>query len=38
LKNEGAGSISLRRHNLLMLSNIANCYRLRTISYEGYSS
>ena len=37
IENEGAGIDFAGRHNLLMLSNIANCYRLRAISYEGYS-
>src|SRR2546428_648930 len=37
IENEGAGIDFAARHNLLMLSNIANCYRLRAISYEGYS-
>ena len=37
IENEGAGIDFAGRHNLLMLSNIANCYRLQAISYEGYS-
>jgi 2-furoyl-CoA dehydrogenase large subunit len=37
IENEGAGIDFAGRHNLLMLSNIANCYRFRAISYEGYS-
>jgi 2-furoyl-CoA dehydrogenase large subunit len=37
IENEGAGIDFAGRHNLLMLSNIANCYRLKAISYEGYS-
>ena len=37
IENEGAGIDFAARHNLLMLSNIANCYRFRAISYEGYS-
>jgi 2-furoyl-CoA dehydrogenase large subunit len=37
IENEGAGIDFAGRHNLLMLSNIVNCYRLRAISYEGYS-
>lgn len=37
IENEGAGVDFAGRHNLLMLSNIANCYRYRAISYEGYS-
>src|SRR5919108_1752527 len=37
IENEGAGIDFAGRHNLLMLSNIANCYRLRAVSYEGYS-
>jgi 2-furoyl-CoA dehydrogenase large subunit len=37
IENEGAGIDFAARHNLLMLSNIANCYRIRAISYEGYS-
>ena len=37
IENEGAGIDFAARHNLLMLSNIANCYRLRALSYEGYS-
>src|SRR5437870_6094910 len=37
IENEGAGIDFAARHNLLMLSNIANCYCLRAISYEGYS-
>jgi 2-furoyl-CoA dehydrogenase large subunit len=37
IENEGAGIDFAARHNLLMLSNIANCYRYRAISYEGYS-
>ncbi len=37
IENEGAGIDFAGRHNLLMLSNIANCYRLGAISYEGYS-
>jgi 2-furoyl-CoA dehydrogenase large subunit len=37
IENEGAGIDFAGRHNLLMLSNISNCYRLRAISYEGYS-
>ncbi|HYV70183.1 MAG TPA: xanthine dehydrogenase family protein molybdopterin-binding subunit [Pseudolabrys sp.] len=37
IENEGAGIDFAARHNLLMLSNIANCYRVRALSYEGYS-
>jgi 2-furoyl-CoA dehydrogenase large subunit len=37
IENEGAGIEFAARHNLLMLSNIANCYRFRAVSYEGYS-
>src|SRR3989449_6590621 len=37
IENEGAGIDFAARHNLLMLSNIANCYRFRALSYEGYS-
>src|SRR5437773_12023467 len=37
IENEGAGIDFAARHNLLMLSDIANCYRLRAIAYEGYS-
>src|SRR5438093_2719782 len=37
IEKESAGIDFAARHNLLMLSNIANCYRLRAISYEGYS-
>jgi CO/xanthine dehydrogenase Mo-binding subunit len=37
IENEGAGIDFAGRHNLLMLSNIVNCYRLHAISYEGYS-
>ena len=37
VENEGAGVDFAGRHNLLMLSNIANCYRFRAVSYEGYS-
>src|SRR5205085_1928886 len=37
IENEGAGIDFAARHNLLMLSNIANCYRMPAVSYEGYS-
>jgi 2-furoyl-CoA dehydrogenase large subunit len=37
IENEGAGIDFAGRHNLLMLSNIVNCYRLQAVSYEGYS-
>jgi 2-furoyl-CoA dehydrogenase large subunit len=37
IENEGAGIDFAGRHNLLMLSNIANCYRFHAVSYEGYS-
>ncbi|HEY3302813.1 MAG TPA: xanthine dehydrogenase family protein molybdopterin-binding subunit [Candidatus Binatia bacterium] len=37
VENEGAGIDFAGRHNLLMLSNIVNCYRFRAVSYEGYS-
>jgi len=37
IENEGAGIDFAGRHNLLMLSNIVNCYRVPAVSYEGYS-
>jgi 2-furoyl-CoA dehydrogenase large subunit len=37
VEDEGAGIDFAGRHNLLMLSNIVNCYRLQAVSYEGYS-
>ncbi len=37
IENEGAGIDFAGRHNLLMLSNIVNCYRIPAVSYEGYS-
>ncbi|HEY8694828.1 MAG TPA: molybdopterin cofactor-binding domain-containing protein, partial [Chloroflexota bacterium] len=37
IENEGAGIDFAGRHNLLMLSNIVNCYRVQAVSYEGYS-
>ncbi|HEX6513288.1 MAG TPA: xanthine dehydrogenase family protein molybdopterin-binding subunit [Chloroflexota bacterium] len=37
VENEGAGIDFAGRHNLLMLSNIVNCYRVRAVSYEGFS-
>ena len=37
VENEGAGIDFAGRHNLLMLSNIVNCYRVPAVSYEGYS-
>jgi len=37
IEDEGAGVDFAGRHNLLMLSNIVNCYRFRAVSYEGYS-
>jgi 2-furoyl-CoA dehydrogenase large subunit len=37
IENEGAGIDFAGRHNLLMLSNIVNCYRFCAVSYEGYS-
>lgn len=35
--NEGAGLDFAIRHNVLMLANLVNCYRVPAISYEGYS-
>ena len=35
--NEGAGIDFAGRHNLLMLTNLVNCYRIAAVSYEGYS-
>ncbi|NIO11713.1 MAG: molybdopterin-dependent oxidoreductase, partial [Deltaproteobacteria bacterium] len=37
VENEGAGIDFAGRHNLLMLSNIVNCYKVPAVSYEGYS-
>lgn len=37
IENEGAGIDFAGRHNLLMLSNIVNCYRVQAVQYEGYS-
>jgi len=37
IENEGAGIDFAGRHNLLMLSNIVNCYRVPAVSYDGYS-
>ncbi len=37
IENEGAGIDFAGRHNLLMLSNIVNCYRVPAVSYEGWS-
>ncbi len=37
IENEGAGIDFAGRHNLLMLTNIVNCYRIPAVSYEGYS-
>jgi 2-furoyl-CoA dehydrogenase large subunit len=37
VENEGAGIDFAGRHNLLMLSNIVNCYRVPAVSYEGFS-
>jgi 2-furoyl-CoA dehydrogenase large subunit len=37
IENEGAGIDFAGRHNLLMLSNAVNCYRIPAVSYEGYS-
>jgi 2-furoyl-CoA dehydrogenase large subunit len=37
IENEGAGIDFAGRHNLLMLSNLVNCYRIPAVSYEGYS-
>jgi len=37
IESEGAGIDFAGRHNLLMLSNIVNCYRVPAVSYEGYS-
>lgn len=37
IENEGAGIDFAGRHNLLMLSNIVNCYRVPAVSYEGFS-
>jgi len=37
IENEGAGIDFAGRHNLLMLSNIVNCYRVRAVQYEGFS-
>jgi 2-furoyl-CoA dehydrogenase large subunit len=37
VENEGAGIDFAGRHNLLMLTNIVNCYRVPAVSYEGYS-
>jgi 2-furoyl-CoA dehydrogenase large subunit len=37
IENEGAGIDFAGRHNLLMLSNAVNCYRIQALSYEGYS-
>lgn len=37
IENEGAGIDFAGRHNLLMLSNMVNCYRMQAVSYEGYS-
>src|SRR5204862_432886 len=34
---EGAGIDFAGRHNLLMLTNLVNCYRIPAASYEGYS-
>ncbi|MBM2809526.1 MAG: Xanthine dehydrogenase family protein molybdopterin-binding subunit [Chloroflexi bacterium] len=35
--NEGAGLDFALRHNVLMLANTVNCYRVPAVSYEGYS-
>ncbi|HZT06044.1 MAG TPA: xanthine dehydrogenase family protein molybdopterin-binding subunit [Chloroflexota bacterium] len=37
IENEGAGIDFAGRHNLLMLTNLVNCYRIPAASYEGYS-
>jgi 2-furoyl-CoA dehydrogenase large subunit len=37
VENEGAGIDFAGRHNLLMLTNLVNCYRIPAASYEGYS-
>jgi 2-furoyl-CoA dehydrogenase large subunit len=37
IENEGGGIDFAGRHNLLMLSNMVNCYRVPAVSYTGYS-
>jgi 2-furoyl-CoA dehydrogenase large subunit len=37
IENEGGGIDFAGRHNLLMLSNMVNCYRVPAVAYTGYS-